>query len=113
MEVADEQEGVHDEGEEAGLLPALVALRVVQVVAVDEPEEVRGLHKGEECVLEVQSESRSVLILWGVTHVLVDHLAPCLQTCDHEIHNKPLLYWDPTVDFALPQDKEYCEGIAV
>ena len=113
MQVADEQEGVHDEGEEAGLLPALVPLRVVQVVAIDKPEEVRGLHEGEECVLKVQSENRTVLVLWIVTHVLVDHLATCLQTCDHEVHDEPLLYRDPTVDLALPQDKEYGEGIAV
>lgn len=88
-------------------------MRVVQIVTVDEPGEVRCLHESEECILEVQSEDRTVLVLWGVTHVLVDHLASGLQACDHEVYDEPLLYWDPTVDLALPQDKEYGEGIAV
>jgi hypothetical protein len=113
VQIADKQEGIHDEGEEAGLFPALVALRVVQIVAVDEPEEVRCLHESEECVLEVQSEGRTVLVFWGVTHVLVDHLASCLQACNHEVYDEPLLYWDPTVDLPLPQDKKYGQRIAV
>ena len=74
---------------------------------------MRCLHESEKCVLEVQSEDWTVLVFWGVTHVLVDHLAPCLQACDHEVDDEPLLYRDPTVDLPLPQDKEYGESIAV
>jgi hypothetical protein len=74
---------------------------------------VRCLHESEECVLEIQSEGRTVLVFWGVTHVLVDNLGPCLHTCDHEVDDEPLLYRNPTVDLPLPQDKEYGQGIAV
>ena len=74
---------------------------------------MRCLHEGEECVLEVQSENRSVLVFWAVTHVLVDHLARCLEACDREVDDEPFLYGDATVDLTLPQDKEYGESIAV